>query len=84
MRVNKKICVAILFVFTCITAILGMTACENGEIPPTISGHTHTYTETVSEKYLKSSATCTQKAVYYKSLVLVAKRERKHSNTATF
>lgn len=67
MRVNKKICVVVLFVFTCITAILGMAACENGEIPPAISSHTHTYTETVSEKYLKSSATCTQKAVYYKS-----------------
>lgn len=41
------------------------TVC-NHEITPA-SGHSHMFTQNTDEKYLKSAATCTQKAVYYLS-----------------
>lgn len=41
------------------------TVC-NHEITPA-SDHSHTFTQNTDEKYLKSAATCTQKAVYYLS-----------------
>ncbi len=43
--------------FCCMILCLTLTACK----------HTHTFTENADEQFLKSKATCTQKAVYYKS-----------------
>ena len=43
----------------------------------------HNFTaETAEEKYLKSAATCTEKAVYYKSCTVCGERARKPLSTA--
>ena len=44
----------------------------------------HTFTKTVSEKYLKSAATCTAKAVYYTSCTECGQSSKGTKNEATF
>ena len=44
----------------------------------------HTFTKTVSEKYLKSAATCTTKAVYYTSCADCGLSSKGTKNEATF
>lgn len=64
----KKVFVTVLFVFISIAVCLGVASCGKSETPSSgVGGHTHSYVETVNSKYLKSTATCTEKAVYYKS-----------------
>ena len=64
---KKKIFLILLCLCAASACVLGLTGCPNSEPDP--DKHTeHTYTEKVtSAEYLKSEATCTQKAVYYYS-----------------
>ena len=59
----------ILLVLVCVFAIV---ACSDNVC-------NHVYTEKADAKYLKSAATCTEKAVYYKSCSLCSEKD-----TATF
>ena len=60
---NKKLVTILTLCFVLCTAICGLTACS--EQVPT---HTHVYNQkVVSDTYLKSQATCEQKALYYYS-----------------
>lgn len=55
---KKKFLSLILAIFCFFPVAFMLSACDK---------HTHTYTENVSNAYLKSEATCTESAIYYKS-----------------
>ncbi len=60
---KRKVFQLLLSVGTLTCCFFGFTACETSKEP-----HTHVYDQqTVREEYLSSSATCTEKAVYYTS-----------------
>ena len=59
----KRFFLSFLAICLCCVGVLAFSGCDNN--PPT---HSHNYTEEKAEPtYLKSDATCTAKAVYYKS-----------------
>ncbi|MDE6586527.1 MAG: hypothetical protein K2K80_07600, partial [Clostridia bacterium] len=68
----KKFLIALLTVAAALCFAFGFSACDNGPVEENKNPnglHTvHVYDrEIVAAEYLKSAATCTDKAVYYKS-----------------
>lgn len=60
---KKKFLAAALAVFSAASFTLAFTGCGDNE-----AGHTHAYTKQVAEEqFIKSVATCTEKAVYFYS-----------------
>ena len=68
---KKKLLALFAMLFVCTMLSFGLTACKNDNTSEstasdTAPAHEHTYNQqVVEEKYLKSAATCTAKAVYY-------------------
>ena len=68
---KKKLLALFAMLFVCTMLSFGLTACKNDNTSEstasdTAPAHEHTYNQQVAEeKYLKSAATCTAKAVYY-------------------
>lgn len=69
----KKILMLLMVFCLCLAAVFAFGSCDanEGENPDASNGdadHVHSFTvESATDAYLKSAATCTEKAVYYKS-----------------
>ena len=65
MKKTKKRLLSLMLGLTAICTVFGLTACDSGSGGKgNMFGHNYDK-EVVTDKYLKSKATCTQKAVYY-------------------
>ena len=64
MKRTKKRLLSLMLGLTAICTAFGLTACDSPEPKENMFGHVYDK-EVVTDKYLKSKATCTQKAVYY-------------------
>ncbi len=59
---KTKILNLVLLLCCIVPAVFVLSACSAGG-----SGHTHTFSENPDDRFIKTQATCTESAIYYKS-----------------